>query len=387
MKRIIITTLILSSVIVGKAQNAIPKSVSELTKWEKVMKAKAINGDADACRLLALSNWEKYAGYGQHAMELYSEQKTGEAYYHMAELCINDTELRDSFLLQSKQLGYAKASEQIEALKKSQQSTFTAEVETSTHNTTYLSDQPMRDVALSIELERTPEEAKSYMEAAEKYQNIHHRREAIWYYDLAYSIDPNGCSEAKNRADELRQQMRRERYHAQQQLQQEQLQREINSQQWQQLANAASNLAASLQHPRSSSATTYRSQHAIPSSNTITNKETIELKNKTKALQEERRENQRERALERGKISFGYEKIEVKCKKCGGSGKQPCHVCHGKTRLTCGACNGKGHPAGFRDRVCTLCNGKLTVKCNWCYGKGTEKCISCNGKGTKWEYK
>ena len=383
MKRIIITTLILSSVIVGKAQKAIPQSISELSKWEKAMKVKANSGDADACRLLALSNWEKYAGYGQHAMELYSEQKTGEAYYHMAELCINDTELRDSFLLQSKQLGYAKASEQIEALKKSLQSTFTAEVETSTHNTTYLSDQPMRDVSLSIELERTPEEAKFYMEAAKKYQNIHHRREAIWYYDLAYSIDPNGCSEAKNRADELRQQMRRERYHAQQQLQQEQLQREINSQQWQQLANAASNLAASLQHPRSSSATTYRSQPSAATPRTTSNSYTSNNENKLNDLRNERRENALKKATDLGRVKFVADKKEETCRNCKGSGKVNCHVCHGKGTIGCPACNGKGYPAGFKNRTCVNCNGRTRVKCNWCYGKGTEKCISCNGKGKK----
>ncbi|WP_155808762.1 molecular chaperone DnaJ [Xylanibacter brevis] len=384
MKRFIISTLILSTVIVGKAQNAIPQSLRELSKWEKAMKVKANSGDADACRLLALSNWEKYAGYGQHAMELYSEQKTGEAYYHMAELCINDTELRDSFLLQSKQLGYAKASEQIEALKKSQQSTFTAEVETSTHNTTYLSDQPMRDVALSIELERTPEEAKFYMEAAKKYQNIHHRREAIWYYDLAYSIDPNGCSEAKNRADELRQQMRRERYHAQQQLQQEQLQREINSQQWQQLAIAASNLTASLQHPRSSSATTYRSQSSAATPRATSNSYTSDNENKLNDLRNERRENAQKKATDLGsRVKYGADKKEETCRNCKGSGKVNCHVCHGKGTISCPGCNGNGYPAGFKNRTCSICNGRTRVKCNWCYGKGTEKCISCNGKGKK----
>jgi len=386
MKRIIITTLILSTVIVGKAQNAIPKSVSELAKWEKTMKAKANNGDADACRLLALSNWEKYAGYGQHAMELYSEQKTGEAYYHMAELCINDTELRDSFLLQSKQLGYAKASEQIEALKKSQQSTFSTEVETSTQNTTYLSDQPMRDVALSIDLERTPEEARYYMDAAEKYQNIHHRREAIWYYDLAYSIDPNGCSEAKNRADELRQQMRRERYNAQQQLQQEQLQREINSQQWQQLANAASNLAASLQHPRSSSATTYRSQPSYTTTPRATsNSYTSANENKLNDLRNERRENAQKKATELGRVKYGADKKEETCRNCKGSGKVDCHVCHGKGTISCPGCNGNGYPAGFKNRTCSICNGRTRIKCNWCYEKGTEKCIPCNGEGKVWK--
>lgn len=398
MKRFIISTLILSTVIVGKAQNAIPQSLRELSKWEKAMKAKANNGDADACRLLALSNWEKYAGYGQHAMELYSEQKTGEAYYRMAELCINDTELRDSFLLQSKQLGYAKASEQIEALKKSLQSTFTAEVETSTHNTTYLSDQPMRDIALNIELERTPEEAKFFMETAQKYQNINYRREAIWYYDLAFSIDPRGCSSARNKAEALRTQMRQERQNAHYQLQQEQIQREINSQQWAALANAASELAATLQRPRSGSSPSYAPQSTTftreSSSHSNHDDSSISTNNHEEKLKQIKKQNH-ERELEKAKrlgtwnIPSKKKIIMVDCRNCKGTGKVPCSWCKGKTRLTCPGCNGLGYPPGFKKRICTNCNGKQTVKCQPCYGKGTEKCMICNGSGkiekTVWE--
>jgi len=70
-----------------------------------------------------------------------------------------------------------------------------------------------------------------------------------------------------------------------------------------------------------------------------------------------------------------------KCNKCGGSGKRPCYRCKGRSRETCGACNGKGYNLQFKDRKCTLCNGRGDIRCNACNGRGTEKCITCNGRG------
>lgn len=95
-------------------QERIPASVSELKKWEKNQKAKAQEGDADACRLLALSNPKKYESYKTRALELYEKQQTGEAYYHMAELMTNDAPKRTSYLKKASNMGYGKAKEQLE---------------------------------------------------------------------------------------------------------------------------------------------------------------------------------------------------------------------------------------------------------------------------------
>lgn len=127
MKRIIITALILSAIVVCQAQNDIPKTVRELGKWEKAMKVKADEGDVDACRQLGLSNYQKYAYYGLRAMELYQQQGTGEAYYHLAELNPDNVELRDSLLRLSSQMGYAKADEQIQVLRASVRESETTE--------------------------------------------------------------------------------------------------------------------------------------------------------------------------------------------------------------------------------------------------------------------
>ena len=398
MKRIIITiALILTKLTICQAQNNIPKTVDELRKWEKAMIVKANEGDADACRLLAMSNMEKYGYYGQRAIEIYQQQATGEAYYHMAELYANDIERRDSLLLLASQQGYAQADKQIEALKRSQQLEMGLD-EYTPHVATALSYQPMRDIALNIELERTPEEAKFFMETAQKYQNINHRREAIWYYDLAFSIDPRGCSSARNKAEALRTQMRQERQNAHYQLQQEQIQREINSQQWAALANAASELAATLQRPRSGSSPSYAPQSTTftreSSSHSNHDDSSISTNNHEEKLKQIKKQNH-ERELEKAKrlgtwnIPSKKKIIMVDCRNCKGTGKVPCSWCKGKTRLTCPGCNGLGYPPGFKKRICTNCNGKQTVKCQPCYGKGTEKCMICNGSGkiekTVWE--
>lgn len=127
MKRIIITAFILLTTIAGQAQNDVPKTVRELGKWEKTMKARANEGDADACRQLGLSNYQKYAYYGLRAMELYQQQGTAEAYYHLAELNADNVELRDSLLRLASQMGYAKADEQIQIVRVSTPTTETTD--------------------------------------------------------------------------------------------------------------------------------------------------------------------------------------------------------------------------------------------------------------------
>jgi len=342
----------------------LPITVNQLKKWEKEMKQKAGNGDADACRLLFLSNRDKYSSYGLQAAEIYGSQKTGEAYYHLAEIFSYNVERRDSLLRLSSQMGYAKATEQIEVLSKS----------TSTSTSTI----PMRDIALDIDA--SPADADFYLKIANDYEKIGYRREAIWYYALAYELAPEKNMAAKENVERLRNNMRSERENVRQQLREEQIQREINSMQWQQLANAASNLAASLQNLNHSSATSYQTQQGTAQRKVTSYNSTS---SGSSSYNSQRSETSTRKNRQSGLWSSSTERKEVKCRNCGGSGQEACHWCKGKTRVTCPGCNGEGdlRRIGFKNRICTICNGKTTIKCNGCYGKGTEKCISCNGKG------
>lgn len=368
---IILLLLTISTGAQAQGSDNLPTTVSQLKKWEKEMKQKAANGDANACRLLFLSNRDKYSSYGLQAAEIYGSQKTGEAYYHLAEIFSYNVERRDSLLRLSSQMGYAKATEQIEALAKS-----------TSANTSAI---PMRDIALDVDA--SPTDADFYLKIANDYEKIGYRREAIWYYALAYELAPEKNMEAKESVERLRNNMRSERENARHQLREEQIQREINSMQWQQLANAASSLAASLQDFRSSSATSYQTQQGTAQSTaqrkvTSYNSTSSGSSSYDHTVNSRRSQKTRQSGLW-SSWSSSSERKEVKCRTCGGTGKVACHWCNGKTRVTCPGCHGYGdlRMIGFKNRICTTCNGKATIRCNGCYGKGTEKCISCNGKG------
>lgn len=361
---IILLLLTISTGAQAQGSDNLPTTVSQLKKWEKEMKQKAANGDADACRLLFLSNRDKYSSYGLQAAEIYGSQKTGEAYYHLAEIFSYNVERRDSLLRLSSQMGYTKATEQIEALAKS-----------TSANTSAI---PMRDIALDVDA--SPTDADFYLKIANDYEKIGYRREAIWYYALAYELAPEKNMEAKESVERLRNNMRSERENARHQLREEQIQREINSMQWQQLANAASSLAASLQDFRSSSATSYQTQQGTAQRKVTSYNSTSSGSSSYDHTVNSRRS---QKTRQSGLWSSSSERKEVKCRTCGGTGKVACHWCNGKTRVTCPGCHGYGdlRMIGFKNRICTLCNEKTTIKCNGCYGKGTENCISCNGKG------
>ena len=369
---IMLLLLTISTGAQAQGSDNLPTTVSQLKKWEKEMKQKAANGDADACRLLFLSNRDKYSSYGLQAAEIYGSQKTGEAYYHLAEIFSYNVERRDSLLRLSSQMGYTKATEQIEALAKS-----------TSANTSAI---PMRDIALDVDA--SPTDADFYLKIANDYEKIGYRREAIWYYALAYELAPEKNMAAKENVERLRKNMRSERENVRQQLREEQIQREINSMQWQQLANAASSLAASLQDFRSSSATSYQTQQGTaqrrPTSyNTSSASSSYAQTGSSQSAKRQAKETSTKRTRQSGLWSSSTEHKEENCRNCGGTGKQPCHWCKGKTRVTCPGCHGEGdlRRIGFKNRICSTCNGKATIQCNGCYGKGTEKCISCNGKG------
>jgi len=114
---------------------------------------------------------------------------------------------------------------------------------------------------------------------------------------------------------------------------------------------------------------------------------------------------------------------EVKCKKCGGSGKTVCKVCNGKGHQTCKTCNGaggidckhcKGRGAlvyevtvidkeekkkkeelkqnclecfGEKKAICPTCGGLGKHSCNNCKAVGAHYCKDCNGAGTLLEFK
>ncbi len=114
---------------------------------------------------------------------------------------------------------------------------------------------------------------------------------------------------------------------------------------------------------------------------------------------------------------------EVKCKKCGGTGKIVCKVCNGKGHQTCKTCKGSGrlkcekcngsgaliHEVAVVDKegkkrkeqlkqncpecfgeqktICPTCGGLGEHRCDECKGVGAHHCDECRGAGTLLEFK
>jgi hypothetical protein len=334
-----------------------PATASELERWEKMTIAKAQNGDVEACRLLYLSNHTKFAGFGQHAIEVYEQQQTGEAYYHLAELYADDVELRDSLLRRSADMGYEPAVQQIEGIQKTALAYHLFELE----------GEPMRYRALDFDVEPNAADAPYFMEKAREYERIHHRREAIWYYNLAYDLDPNGCSTALERSNSLLNDMKNARNQVEQQLAQEEMQRQINSMQWQQLANSASQLANSLQRfqkprqrttiNRSSTASTSSGK----SSSTSTSRSTSPSSSKSSSSRTKRHST--------STLNAWHLEGERQCGTCLGKGQYNCWQCSGKGTIRKSGIDKNGKQV-FTNEQCHICRGSGKVKCNSCGGKG-----------------
>lgn len=108
-----------------------------------------------------------------------------------------------------------------------------------------------------------------------------------------------------------------------------------------------------------------------------------------------------------GSTKKGYEKAEVECNNCRGTGelreRPKCRSCGGSgkikiesprdlfSKVRCDSCGGSGRSEGF-SRSCPKChgNGKVEIwcRCHRCGGYGTissgssETCSACNGKGS-----
>jgi hypothetical protein len=116
-----------------------------------------------------------------------------------------------------------------------------------------------------------------------------------------------------------------------------------------------------------------------------------------------------------------YEKKEVECEYCGGSGeehcdscdgtgqiecrscdgtkKEECYECDGSGAETCGNCDGDGKVEEWDDSLeddvevtcdecdgagkenCRVCDGEKEVDCGTCEGDGEESCRDCGGHG------
>ena len=116
-----------------------------------------------------------------------------------------------------------------------------------------------------------------------------------------------------------------------------------------------------------------------------------------------------------------YEKKEVECEYCGGSGeehcdscdgtgqiecrscdgtkKEECYECDGSGDETCGNCDGDGKVEEWDDSLeddvevtcdecagagkenCRVCDGEKEIDCGTCEGEGEEECRDCGGYG------
>jgi len=116
-----------------------------------------------------------------------------------------------------------------------------------------------------------------------------------------------------------------------------------------------------------------------------------------------------------------YEKKEVECEYCGGSGeehcdscdgtgqiecrscdgtkKEECYECDGSGAETCGNCDGDGKVEEWDDSLeddvevtcdecagagkenCRVCDGEKEIDCGTCEGEGEEECRDCGGYG------
>ncbi len=116
-----------------------------------------------------------------------------------------------------------------------------------------------------------------------------------------------------------------------------------------------------------------------------------------------------------------YEKKEVECENCGGSGeehcdscdgtgqiecrscdgtkKEECYECDGSGAETCGNCDGDGKVEEWDDSLeddvevtcdecagagkenCRVCDGEKEIDCGTCEGEGEEECRDCGGHG------
>lgn len=371
--RTIMVLMALTVAVVAWGDNDIPQSIAKLKKWEKATKQKAAEGDADACRMLYMSNQDKYADYGQQAVKLYEKQGTAEAYYHLAEIYAFDTDRRDSLLQRSADMGYQPATEQIASLNRevavdeiaAEGSAMPMTLSGSTRGV------PKRYVALSFDRELTAADAPSFMEKARKYEKDYHRREAIWYYRLAYELDPVGCAEGKTNSDRLLAGMWNDRYRVEQQLQQEQIQREINSQRWQAVANSAAQLTNSLQQLQRRPARQHT--HAIASNGGSSSSDDSSVSSGSSRSSSRSAKTSRSSRSTKSKSSSSESTLEEstleECRHCGGQGTRRCALCLGKGGQRESGIDKNGKQV-FTFVKCIPCRGSGRVTCHYCEGSG-----------------
>jgi hypothetical protein len=90
---------------------------------------------------------------------------------------------------------------------------------------------------------------------------------------------------------------------------------------------------------------------------------------------------------------------EIECRSCDGTGKEECYECDGSGAETCGNCDGDGKDEVYDDSTgedvevqcdecagsgkenCRYCDGEREVDCSTCEGNGEESCRDCGGYG------
>jgi hypothetical protein len=89
---------------------------------------------------------------------------------------------------------------------------------------------------------------------------------------------------------------------------------------------------------------------------------------------------------------------EIECRSCDGTGKEECFDCDGSGAETCGECDGDGKVEDYDDEGdevevqcdecvgsgkvnCRYCDGEREIDCSSCEGNGEESCRDCGGYG------
>jgi hypothetical protein len=89
---------------------------------------------------------------------------------------------------------------------------------------------------------------------------------------------------------------------------------------------------------------------------------------------------------------------EIECRSCDGTGKEECFDCDGSGAESCGECDGDGKVEDYDDEGedvevqcdecvgsgkvnCRYCDGEREIDCSSCEGNGEESCRDCGGYG------